>query len=62
MIGARDAPIFGSVIRSTGSVATQCVSNLISSLLVIKFLGGQLVAKKPYLMQTLRLTDEPEQQ
>ena len=27
----------------------------VTSLLVIKFLGGQLVARKPYLMQTLRL-------
>ena len=27
----------------------------ITSLLVIKFLGGQLVARKLYLMQTLRL-------
>ena len=25
------------------------------SLLVIEFLGGQVVARKPYLMQTLRL-------
>ena len=65
MIGARDAPIIRSAIRSTGSVAMYiCVSNLYiiadPSLLVIKFLGGQLVAKKPYFMQTLRLTDETD--
>ena len=35
-------------------ISIYCVG-AVTSLLVIKLLGGQLLARKPYLMQTLRL-------
>ena len=64
-VAARDAPI----IRSTISVSflyrigmcSKLLADLIyllgnTMLLVIAFLGGQVVARKPYLIQILRLS------
>ena len=59
---SRDAPIIGSAIGNTLynpqvfyiSYRIGMCSKLLADL--IEFLGGQVVARKPYLIQTLRLT------
>ena len=65
----RDVLIIGSAINNANFfisvIRLVCLSNLqqirynwraATSLLIIKSVGGQLVAKKPYLIKTLRLT------
>ena len=56
------APIIGSLIGNHRYLLIFCLSvsahlgMLVVDYLLIKFFGGLLVVKKPYLIQTLRLT------
>ena len=56
------APIIGSLIGNHRYRLIFCLSvsahlgMLVADYLLIKFFGGLLVVKKPYLTQTLRLT------
>ena len=53
------ASIFYSVAPIIGSLKISVSAHLgmlVADYLLIKFLGGLLVVKKPYLIQTLRLT------
>ena len=56
------APIIGSLIGNHQYWHIFCLSvsahlgMLVADYLLIKFFGGLLVVKKPYLIQTLRLT------
>ena len=64
-IGTKGAPIIGSAIGNTlySPIFNWCQitsrSNIIKTLLLIQVLGGQVVARKPYLIQTLRFTLKP---
>ena len=57
------APIIGSLIGNYVPILAYflfigigTLSMLVADYLLIKFFGGLLVVKKPYLIQTLRLT------
>ena len=56
------APIIGSLINKLPILAyflfigIGTLSMVVADYLLIKFFGGLLVVKKPYLIQTLRLT------
>ena len=54
IFSTRDVPIIGSAISNSLYIRYNWWA--VTSLMIIKFLGSHLVAKKPYLIKTLRFT------